>query len=49
MPDSLYRAVEEGVTTREEVDEWLADQAALQAKGDFFQMWFFALVAGTVV
>jgi len=48
MPDSLYKAAENGLTTRKEVDEWLAEQAALHASGDFFQMWFFVFVTGTV-
>ena len=48
MTDSLYKCAERGLASREEVDEFFAGQAALEAQGDFFQMWFFALVAGTV-
>lgn len=48
MPDSLYGAAEKGLCGRQEVDEFLAGQAELHARGDFFQMWFFALVSGTV-
>ncbi len=48
MTDSLYKAAEQGLTSRDEVDAFLGDQADLYAKGDFFQLWFFALVSGTV-
>lgn len=48
MPDSLHKSAEQGLLSRHEVDEFLADQAELHASGDFFQMWFFALVSGTV-
>lgn len=48
MTESLYKATERGAATREEVDEFFADQAALAAGGDFFQLWFFVLVSGVV-
>jgi hypothetical protein len=49
MSGALWRAVESGVaTTREEVSEWLGEQAALHASGDFYQAWLFVMVTGTV-
>jgi ubiquinone/menaquinone biosynthesis C-methylase UbiE len=48
MTDSLTNAAEQGVTTRAEVAEWLGEQAAVHAGGDFFQLWSFVLVTGTV-
>ena len=48
MAGSLSKAAEDGVITRAEVDEWLADQASLHASGDFFQAWLFVLSSGTV-
>ena len=48
MTGTLSNAVEQGIVSRSEVDEWLSEQASLHASGDFFQMWFFALVIGTV-
>jgi hypothetical protein len=30
------------------VDEWLAEEASLDASGDFFQIWFFVLVDAAV-
>jgi ubiquinone/menaquinone biosynthesis C-methylase UbiE len=45
---SLMKAVEDGVVPRAEVDDCLAEQAALHASGDFFQMWMFVHVSGTV-
>jgi hypothetical protein len=45
---SLHKAAEQGVVPRSEVDEWLAEQASLDASGNFFQMWLFVLVTGTV-
>lgn len=48
MTDSLSYAAESGLTTRAEVAEWLGEQAALDASGDFFQAWLFVLVTGTV-
>jgi len=44
----LPKAVEDGIVPASEVDEWLAEQAALNASGDFFQVWSFVLVSGTV-
>jgi ubiquinone/menaquinone biosynthesis C-methylase UbiE len=49
MSDVLWRAAESGfATTREEVSEWLGEQAALHASGDFYQAWLFVMVTGTV-
>jgi ubiquinone/menaquinone biosynthesis C-methylase UbiE len=48
MAGSLMKAAEDGIVPRAEVDEWLEEQALLHASGDFFQMWFFVLVNGTV-
>ena len=48
MTDSLYKAAEQGLASREEVDEFFAEQAALNATGDFFQLWLFVLVSGSV-
>jgi hypothetical protein len=48
MTDSLSKAAESGLTTRAEVAEWLGEQAALDASGDFFHAWLFVLVTGTV-
>jgi ubiquinone/menaquinone biosynthesis C-methylase UbiE len=48
MTDSLTKAAESGVVTRAEVVEWLGEQEALNANGDFFQAWLFVLVTGTV-
>jgi hypothetical protein len=45
---TLAKAAESGVITRAEVVEWLGEQAALHASGDFFQAWMFVLVTGTV-
>ena len=42
------KAAENGIVARAEVDEWLAEQELLNASGDFFQMWFFVMVNGTV-
>jgi len=44
----LMKAAEDGIVPRAEVDEWLEEQASLHASSDFFQMWFFVLVNGTV-
>jgi hypothetical protein len=46
---SLSSAAAKGIVSRFEVDEWLGEQAFLHASGDFFQMWLFVLVVGTVV
>lgn len=48
MAGSLFRAAENGIVSRSEVDDWLFEQASLQASGDFFQVWLFVLVSGTV-
>jgi SAM-dependent methyltransferase len=48
MAGSLSKAAEAGTVPRAEVEECLAEQAALHASGDFFQMWFFVHVTGTV-
>jgi ubiquinone/menaquinone biosynthesis C-methylase UbiE len=48
MAGSLTKAAEAGTVPRAEVEECLAEQAALHASGDFFQMWFFVHVTGTV-
>src|ERR1700756_1449859 len=40
MAGSLAKAVEDGIVRGAEVEEWLEEQAALEASGDFFQMWF---------
>jgi ubiquinone/menaquinone biosynthesis C-methylase UbiE len=48
MQGSLYKAAEDGIVPRSEVDEWLGEQALLHASGDFFQAWLFVLVSGTV-
>ena len=48
MAGSLSKAAEDGIVPRSEVDEWLGEQALLQARGDFFQMWLFVLVTGAV-
>jgi ubiquinone/menaquinone biosynthesis C-methylase UbiE len=49
MSGALYNAAEKGIVSRGEVDEWLSEQASLNANGDFFQVWIFVVVAGTVV
>jgi len=48
MAGSLSKAAEDGAVPLSEVDEWLSEQALLHASGDFFQMWLFVLVRGTV-
>jgi ubiquinone/menaquinone biosynthesis C-methylase UbiE len=48
MAGSVAKAAEDGIVPRAEVDEWLDEQAALHTQGDFFQMWFFVMVLGTV-
>ena len=48
MAGSLADAVEKGVVPAAEVEEWLEEQASLEAQGDFFQAWLFVLVSGTV-
>ena len=48
MTGALAKAAEDGIVPRSEVDEWLAEQASLDASGDFFQIWFLVLVDATV-
>jgi ubiquinone/menaquinone biosynthesis C-methylase UbiE len=45
---SLEKAVQTGTVSRGEVDDWMGEQAALQARGEFFHAWLFVLVCGTV-
>jgi ubiquinone/menaquinone biosynthesis C-methylase UbiE len=45
---ALVAAAEKGLAPRFEVDEFLSEQAALHATGDFFQMWFCSIVTGAV-
>ncbi|MBS0164408.1 MAG: hypothetical protein JSS48_17785 [Nitrospira sp.] len=45
---SVCKAAEDGTIPRSEAEEFLAEQAALQQSGDFFQAWLFVLVSGTV-
>ena len=44
----MFKAAEDGKVARSEVDEWLAEQAELNASGDYFQMWHLVLVSGAV-
>ena len=48
MAGSLTKAAENGIVPRSEVEECLAEQASLHASGDFFQMWLFVVLNGTV-
>jgi len=48
MTGALFKAAEDGIVPRSEVEEWMLEQATLQARGDFFQMWLSVLVSGTV-
>jgi ubiquinone/menaquinone biosynthesis C-methylase UbiE len=48
MAGTLAKAAEDGTVPQAEVDQWLAEQAQLQASGDFFHAWLFVLVCGTV-
>jgi ubiquinone/menaquinone biosynthesis C-methylase UbiE len=45
---SLAKAAENGIVSRSEVDEFLAEQLSLQTNGDFFQVWLFVLVSAIV-
>lgn len=45
---ALTKAAEDGIVPRGEVEEWLGEQASLQASGDFLQIWLLVLVSGTV-
>src|SRR5215831_13491628 len=48
MAGTLEKAAEQGTATREEVGEFLQEQAAMEARGDFFQAWYWVMVSGTV-
>jgi len=48
MAGSLTKASEDGIVPKAEVEGFLAEQAALDARGDFFQIWMMVLVSGTV-
>jgi len=48
MAGTLEKAAEQGTATREEAGEFLQEQAALEARGDFFQAWYWVMVSGTV-
>jgi len=48
MAGALASAVEKGSASRAEVDEWLEEQALLNERGDFLQMWFYVMACGTV-
>jgi ubiquinone/menaquinone biosynthesis C-methylase UbiE len=48
MTGALAKAALDGIVSRAEVDEWLGEQAALEASGDFFHAWLFVLVSGAV-
>lgn len=48
MAGSLRNAAEQGTARAAEVEEFLEEQAALEASGDFFQAWYCVLVSGTV-
>jgi ubiquinone/menaquinone biosynthesis C-methylase UbiE len=45
---TLTNAVESGEISRAEVDDWLGEQSALHASGDFFCSWLMACCSGTV-
>lgn len=47
MVGSLTKAAGNQVLTLGEVDEFLAEQAALHAAGDFFQAWLYVVVTAT--
>jgi ubiquinone/menaquinone biosynthesis C-methylase UbiE len=48
IPGSLIKAAEAGVINQAELKEFLDEQAALHASGDFFQVWSSIRVIGTV-
>ena len=48
MTGSLYKAAEDGLVPRADVDEWIAEQYSIQMSGDFFHLWFFVLCSGMV-
>ena len=43
-----FFAAESGIVSHAEVEEWLNEQAALQADGEFFQAWLLVFVSATV-
>jgi ubiquinone/menaquinone biosynthesis C-methylase UbiE len=45
---TLMKAVESGELSHAEVDDWLGEQAALNASGDFFCTWLMTRCSGTV-
>jgi hypothetical protein len=48
MTGSLYKAAEDGLVPRADVDEWIAEQSSIHISGDFFHLWFFVLSGGIV-
>ena len=48
MAGTLMKAAEDGIVAQGQVEEWLGEQESLNASGDFFQLWFFVMVNGTV-
>lgn len=48
MSGALRKAAEQGIVAASEVESWLAEQASLQASGDFLQVWLFVIVTATV-
>ena len=48
MAGALEKAVKQGIVPDNQVKEWLEEQAALAASGDFFQTWHYVVVSGTV-
>jgi ubiquinone/menaquinone biosynthesis C-methylase UbiE len=45
---SLTKAAEDGTVPAAEVEEFLAEQAALHASGNFLQLWFMVIVTASV-
>jgi ubiquinone/menaquinone biosynthesis C-methylase UbiE len=45
---TLMKAAESGELSRADVDDWLGEQAALHASGDFFCTWLMTRCSGTV-
>lgn len=48
MHGTLRAAADAGKVTHAEIDEWYSGLSALNDAGDFLQLWFFAIVGGTV-
>lgn len=48
MQGTLRAAAEAGKVTHAEVEEWYRGLAELEEAGDFFQLWLFVIVGGTV-